>query len=146
MVENDFHKISTEFRNIVGVVATAEITEDGAARSAAIIVELEDKIYRKTTKPVDLFRAVLATSQLIERWSQLRQHLVSGSISSINDMQTFKNVQEKFAKGNLPIEEIQRLTEVMYVASPGLGANKAMDVLRKLQAMYTDISLQQPQR
>jgi hypothetical protein len=141
MVERDLRIIQKEFRDVAGFMATAEITEDGASRSAGIIVALEEKIFGEKTQPIDLFRATLATSQLIERWSQLRQHLAAGSISSVNDEETLKLVQEKFTGGNLPKDEIMRLTTITYVANPGLGANKAMDVLSKLRTIYADISL-----
>jgi len=142
MAEKDLHTLQREFRNIVAPVATAEISEEGAARSAGIIVELDEKMHKKRTEPIDLFRATLSTSQLIERWSQQQQRLAAGSISSVNDVDTVRSIQEKFAGGNLPKEEIMRLTKLLCVASPSFGANTAMEVLSKLRGTYADISLQ----
>ena len=108
MAEKDLHTLQREFRNIVAPVATAEISEEGAARSAGIIVELDEKMLKKRTEPIDLFRATLATSQLIERWSQQQQRLAAGSILSVNDVDTVKSIQEKFA-GGLPSEEYEKV-------------------------------------
>lgn len=121
MGEKDLHTLQLEFRGFVGFMATAEVTEDGAMRAARIIVELDDKVREKKTHSTDLFRAAIAASQLIERWSQLRQHLAAGSITSDTDEETLTGVQEKFSAGNLPKKEIMRLITVAYVASPSLA-------------------------
>jgi len=144
MVEKDLRIIQKEFRDIVGFTATAGISDAGAKRSAGIIVDLEDKILGKNTQAIDLFRATLATSQLIERWSQIRQSLVAGSISSVEDAETLELLHAKFSGGNLAKAEIMRLTKIAYVANPAWGANKAMEVLDKLRTIYADISLHQP--
>lgn len=144
MIEKDFRIIQKEFRDMVGFMATAEISEAGANRSAGIIVELEEKIISKTTKPGDLFRATIAASQLIERWGQLRQCFAAGIISNVEDGETLALLKEKFSAGNLPKEELMRLLKIACVASPSVGANKAMDVVSQLRTIYADISLQQP--
>lgn len=141
MSERDLHVIQHEFRKRVGFIATAQITEVGAARSAGIIVDIEKRIHENATQPADLFLATLAASQLIERWNQLQQHVAAGSISSVKDTETLQMVQQKFSAGNLPMVEIMRLTKLSFVADPSLGANKAMEVLTELQNIYNDISL-----
>lgn len=141
MIERDFVSTQKEFRDIVGFVATAPISDEGANRSAGVIVELEDKIISKTTQPSDLLRATIAASQLVERWGQMRQSLAAGSISHIDDEDTLVSLKEKFAAANLPKDELMRLLTVTIVASPSAGANKAMDVLSRLRTIYADISL-----
>lgn len=146
MVEKDLYIIQKEFRDIVGPLATAEITADGADRSARTIINLQQKLREGKTQPIHLLQAAIATSQLIERWSQLNQHLIAGTIKEIDDAKTVGTILYKVAVGNLSEEEDMELSALVYVASPSAGANNAMDVLSKLRAIYPDISLRQPQR
>jgi hypothetical protein len=145
MIERDFVNLRFELRHVLGFVANAEITYTGAVQAARVVVELDDKIREHATHPADLFRAVIATSQLVRRWGQLRQDYMAGSIRTVIDADIYIEAQEELARGNLPEEEAMRLTAIAYVANPCMGANSAMDVLSKLQAMYSDIHLQQPQ-
>jgi hypothetical protein len=144
MLEKDLRIIQNEFWDIVGFSATAKISGLSADRSAGVIVELTKKIYEKKTQPIDLLRATIATSQLIERWSRLNQRLALGKISSIDDTETLQSVLDEFTSGNLPMKKVMRLTRISYVAKPSLGANKAIALLSRLMTVYPDISLQEP--
>ena len=144
MVEKDLRIVQKEFRDIVGFTATAKISEESALRSAEVIVELEVKVCENKTQPTDLLRAVLATSQLVEHWSQLQQRFELGLIPTVGNVKKFNSVHEKITEGNLPMEENMNLFKVAYVAKPSMGANKAMELLSKLRTIYKDIPIQQP--
>ena len=143
MIEKDSRILSLQLRDTLGFVANAKISEEGARRSAEIVVDLEEKIRAGYTHPADLFRAVIAASQLVARWGQLKWQLAGGSIRKVEDTETIMAIQEKFSGGNLPKDEIMRLTAISYVANPSLGANSAMDVLTRLQTEYAEIPLKQ---
>jgi hypothetical protein len=143
MVEKDFRIVQQIFRDVVGPPATAEISEEGALRSAGIIIDILHRIETRTTHPIDLLRATIATSQLIERWYQLRQRLVLGSISTINDEETIRTLKERYAGGNLTKEDMMQRTKMTWVANPAVGANKALEVLSTLRTLYPTIPLRQ---
>jgi hypothetical protein len=144
MAEQDFVDVQRAFRQTVGVLATAEITKQGAKNSADVIVDLEGKLIENKTQPIHLMQAAIAASQLIERWGQQNQRVASGSIMNVNDEETLALIKEKMSQGNLSKEENMLLTARMYVADPKRGANKAMEVFSKLRALYPDIPLAQP--
>lgn len=144
MIEKSLYAIEEEFLNFVGFKAKAEISDKGALRSAGVIIELFEKVSEKTTQPSDLFRATIATSQLIERWSQQVDSFLSGAIPTVDNVEALLVLSEMFSSGDYPEEEMLRILKHACVASPKLGAQKAMAVLSDLRTIYSDISLQQP--
>lgn len=56
-------ELQKTFEDMVGFRANAKISEEGAFASAEKIVDLDEKLVLKTTAPIDLYSAVLATSQ-----------------------------------------------------------------------------------
>jgi hypothetical protein len=132
--------LRTKFQELVGIRAPAEISPHGALDSAKKIVNLQEKLLLKNTKPIDLFTATVATSQLLQWCEQLQSQLVLGSRPSLEDRETLTQIKEKFSSGNLPSEEIKRLTALQYVADPKLGTVSAMETLEKLQARYPNVN------
>lgn len=143
MIEKDFHVVQQKFRDAVGPVATAEISEEGALRSAGVILDIMHKIDARTTQPSDLMRATIATSQLIERWGQLRQRYVAGSIPRIDDEEIILQAHDMLTVPDVPLEVTQKMLTAVYVASPAVGAIKALEVFTTLRVLYPTIPIRQ---
>jgi hypothetical protein len=142
MIEQSGLRVSQQkFKETVGFRATTRISEKGAWESAGIIVELDELIISKNTQPIDLFKAVIATSQLLSRWDQLQKSYISGEIPYvINNEELFK-IGERIKFGNLSKDEIKKLTQESYVASPERGVYKALEVLNILHDLYPEYRL-----
>lgn len=56
-------ELQKTFEDMVGSRANAKISEEGAFASAEKIVDLDEKLVLKTTAPIDLYSAAIATSQ-----------------------------------------------------------------------------------
>ena len=136
MVEQDIRTLQKTFKDIIGFRAPVEISEESAAQSAGIIIELEEKFLLRQTYPIDLFMATIATSQLLQWCDQLQQHVTGGSIPHIEDKELLEEVNVKLSQGNWSKDEIKRLLRMQYVADPKLGANKAMDLFVRLHTLY----------
>ncbi|HHT9138869.1 MAG TPA: hypothetical protein ACFYEK_16700 [Candidatus Wunengus sp. YC60] len=140
--QNSVIEMQKTFEEMAGFRANAEITEDGALESADKIVDLQGKLILKTTSPIDLFSATIATSQLIQ-WYDQRQRKASKTGSTVEYVEILAGVKEKFSRGNMDEKAIKRLTARQYVADPKLGATKAMDTLQQLRSLYPDASLRE---
>lgn len=141
MAETSLIELQHTLRNILGFVATAEITLEGAQRSACVVIELEHKIVTQETQQSDVLRAQIAASQMVERLGQLNQLVASGAISSVKNEEQIMSITTEFQKGELAENEIKELSQKLYVADPALGANKAMEVLLKVMELYPDKTL-----
>ena len=140
MTERDLPRVQQHLYDIVGFRARAEISAEGAIRSAGIIIDIEDAINMEATEPIDLFNAIIATSQLVERWGQIQYQWMLGYLSSVDDCNMVRQIQKR-KHGTHSTQEDTELRKEEYVARPAYAANKAMEVLTKLQTIYPDIPL-----
>jgi hypothetical protein len=133
--------VKNELTDMIGFNAPAEISMQGAMRSAGILVEIEERMISKNASPMDLLSASISTSQLLNWWEQRDQLVASGKLQTIEDTETISQIAEKFTQGNLPKEEIKHLTKLLYVANPRIGANKGMQMLRDLKMIFPAVDI-----
>lgn len=135
--------LKKQFKEIVGFRAPAPISEEGALRSAGIIVEVEEKMVSKKDDPTDLFRVVISTSQILQWCEQENRAVESGNKNAAGNPQRKNEIIKKFQKGGNGEQEIKRLTQELYITDPLLGARKAMELLESLHSKYPDVTLKQ---
>lgn len=134
-------EMKQSFKSMVGFRAPAEISIQGAMGSAAHIIELDEKLLLHREEPTDFFIAAVSTSQLLNWCEQLQRQYTTGERHTVEDTETLVKIREKLMAGNLPTGEIKRLTKLMYVADPYLGAAKGIETLLALRARFPDVGL-----
>ena len=135
--------LKRQFKEIVGFRAPAPISKDGALRSAGIIVDVEEKLIKNKQSSPDLFRVVIATSQLLQWFDQENKKVISGDKNMPGNPERRNEIIKKFERGGNVEEELKELSQELYVVDPVLGAKKAMELLQTLHNKYPEVSLKQ---
>ena len=133
--------LKDRFKSIVGFRAPVEISSPFALDAARRVVELDEKILTRQTTLSDMYISMISASMLLQWWEQINREVVSGQRSGIKDEATLLQISSQFSSGDLPKEEIKRLTALKYVADPQLGSNKAMNIFESLRKQFPEAPL-----
>jgi len=136
MIEQDIVELQKTFYDMVGINAQAQISEVAAENSAGLIIDLETNLNHGQTKPVDLYVATIATSQLIERCRQVQDRVAVGLTRSVDDKDVVCAIDAKLSEPTISESERKRLLKYKCIADPIYGAKKAMDVFTHLHVYY----------
>ena len=136
-------ELTNSFEEMVGKRSSAVISEEGAKRSAGIVINIDEKFIQRADSPIDIFSIVLATSQLLKWCDQENKEVSSGNKRVAGNPVRKSEILDAFEKGDLTKEQIKSLNQELYVVDPLMGATKAMLLLNALHSKYPDVSLKQ---
>jgi len=133
--------LQSQFHEIVGFMPPDPISETYARVAAERVVMLEEKLQLHTEQSSDLYIAMISASQLIAWWKKTSLDVYNGNRPHLIDTSLTDHIADKFSKGNLPPEELKRLTALKYIAVPNLGATVAVEVFEKLRTKFPNMPL-----